>query len=122
MDPIKLFHNLINLAAVDQKFTDEEIDYLIEVANRYNIPSEEFESGLTGIREGMIEVQLPEGEEDRQTLMKEMIKMMAVDGELNEMESDSARRLQLEWTSRHSNSTRSLKMCCESPRCSHPFW
>ena len=86
MDPIKLFHNLINLAAVDQKFTDEEIDYLIEVANRYNIPSEEFESGLTGIREGMIEVQLPEGEEDRQTLMKEMIKMMAVDGELNEME------------------------------------
>ena len=86
MDPVQLFHNLINLAAVDQKFTDEEIDYLIEVANRYNIPSEEFETALTGIREGMIEVNLPEGEEDRATLMKEMIKLMAVDGELNEME------------------------------------
>lgn len=86
MDPVQLFHNLINLAAVDQKFTDEEIDYLIEVANRYNIPSEEFETGLTGVREGIIEVQLPEGEENRQTLMKEMIKLMAVDGELNEME------------------------------------
>lgn len=86
MDPVQLFHNLINLAAIDQKFTDEEIDYLIEVANRYNIPSEEFETGLTGIREGMIEVKLPEGEEDRQMLMKEMIKLMAVDGELNEME------------------------------------
>ena len=86
MDLVKLFHNLINLAAVDQKFADEEIDYLIEVANRYNIPSEEFETALTGIREGMIEVELTPGEEDRKTLMKEMIKMMAVDGELNDME------------------------------------
>ena len=41
---------------------------------------------MTGVREGIIEVQLPEGEENRQTLMKEMIKLMAVDGELNEME------------------------------------
>lgn len=86
MNPVQLFHNLINLAAVDQKFTDEEIDYLIEIANRYNIPSEEFETALTGIREGVIEVELPEGEEDRVNLMKEMIKLMAVDGELSEME------------------------------------
>lgn len=86
MDPVQLFHNLINLAAIDQKFTDEEIDYLIEVANRYNIPSEEFEAGLTGIREGMIEVKIPEGDEDRHKLMKEMIKLMAVDGELSDME------------------------------------
>jgi len=86
MDPIQLFHNLINLAAVDQKFTDEEIDYLIDVANQHNIPSEEFESALTGIREGMIEVTLPEGDDDREKLMREMIKLMAADGELSEME------------------------------------
>ncbi len=86
MDPVKLFHNLINLAAVDQKFTDEEIEYLIEVANRYNIPGEEFETALTGVREGVIELQLPPGEEDRKKLMTEMIKLMAVDGELSEME------------------------------------
>ncbi|QEG24499.1 hypothetical protein [Mariniblastus fucicola] len=86
MNPIQLFHNLINLAAVDQKFTDEEIDYLIDVANQHNIPSEEFETALTGIREGMIEVKLPESDDDRKHLMKEMIKLMAVDGDLNEME------------------------------------
>lgn len=86
MDPVQLFHNLINLAAVDQKFANEEIDYLIDVANRHNIPSEEFETALQGIREGVIEVKLPEGHEDRVKLMKEMIQLMAVDGELNEME------------------------------------
>jgi uncharacterized tellurite resistance protein B-like protein len=86
MDPIQLFHNLINLAAVDQKFTDEEIDFLIEIANRYNIPSEEFETALTGVREGIIEVKLPEEHDERVTLMKEMVKLMAVDGELAEKE------------------------------------
>ncbi len=86
MDPVQLFHNLINLAAVDQKFTDEEIDYLIDVANRHNIPSEEFEAGLKGIRDGIIQVKLPTDADDRQKLMKEMIKLMAADGELNDLE------------------------------------
>lgn len=86
MNPVQLFHNLVNLAAIDQKFTNEEIDFLISVANRYNIPSEEFETALTGIREGVIEFDLPNDEDDRRRLMKEMIRMMAVDGELNEME------------------------------------
>ena len=89
MDPVQLFHNLINLAAVDQKFTDEEIDFLIEIANRYNIPSEEFETALTGIREGIVEVKLPKEHDDRVTLMKEMIRLMAVDGEL----ADNEKRL-----------------------------
>lgn len=86
MDPLELFHNLINLAAIDQKFTDEEIDYLIGVANRHNIPSDEFETGLHGIREGVIEVTLPDDPEDREKLLREMIRLMAADGELNEME------------------------------------
>ncbi len=86
MDPVQLFHNLINLAAVDQKFTDEEIDFLIETANRYNIPSEEFETALTGVREGTIEIKLPKEHDDRVKLMKEMIKLMAVDGDLAENE------------------------------------
>ena len=86
MDPLQLFHNLINLAAVDQKFTDEEIDYLIGVANRHDIPSEEFETALHGVREGIIEVTLPSDPEDRQKLLREMIRLMAADGELDEME------------------------------------
>ena len=86
MDPVQLFHNLINLAAVDSKFTDEEIDFLVAHANKYNIPSEEFETAITGIREGVLEVTLPEALDDRITLLKEMIKLMAVDGNLDETE------------------------------------
>ena len=60
MNPVELFHNLVNLAAADAKFTNEEIDFLIDHANRYNIPSEEFETAIAGIREGVVEVSIPE--------------------------------------------------------------
>jgi uncharacterized tellurite resistance protein B-like protein len=86
MDPLQLFHNLINLAAADQKFTQEEISYLVKHANRYNIPNEEFETALHGIMEGTLEVTLPESLEDRIHLMKEMIKMMAIDGNMDDTE------------------------------------
>ena len=86
MDPIELFQNLVNLAAVDQRFTDEEIHFLIDRANKHGIGTDEFETALTGVREGNIEVMLPEDPDDRLTLLKEMIRLMAVDGELAEME------------------------------------
>lgn len=86
MDPIELFHNLINLAAADQKFTDEEIDYLVKHANRYDISNDEFETALHGILNGTLEVTLPESLQDRVMLMKEMIRMMAIDGVMDDTE------------------------------------
>jgi len=86
MDPVELFQNLVNLAAVDQQFTDEEIRFLIDRANRHDIPAEEFETALTGVREGNIEVLLPDDPDDRIMLLKEMIRLMAADGEMAEME------------------------------------
>lgn len=86
MNPIELFHNLVNLAAADAKFTDEEIDFLVDHANKYNIPSEEFDTAIAGIREGVVEVAIPDTHDDRVMLLKEMIKLMVVDGEMDEME------------------------------------
>ncbi len=86
MDKLELFQNLVNLAAADQKFTDEEIAFLVDRALKLGIPNEEFETALTGIREGTLEVKLPEKHEDRVELMKEMIRLMAADGELADLE------------------------------------
>lgn len=86
MDKIELFQNLVNLAAADQKFTQEEIAFLVDRAHKFDIPSDEFETTLTGIREGNLEVKLPENNEDRVFLMKEMIRLMAADGELADLE------------------------------------
>jgi uncharacterized tellurite resistance protein B-like protein len=86
MDKIQVFHNLVNLAAADSKFTDEEIEFLARRANEWEIPNDEFETAIAGLTEGNVEVTVPESFEDRVLLMKEMIRLMAVDGELAEME------------------------------------
>ena len=86
MDNIELFHNLVNLAAADGKFTPEEVEFLATRAEIWNISNDEFETAIAGISEGNVEVKIPESIHDRRQLMKEMIRLMAVDGELAEME------------------------------------
>lgn len=86
MDKLETFHNLVNMAAIDNKFTEEEVEYLARRANQWDISNDEFETALAGISEGLLEVKIPETHEDRGTLLKEMIRLMAIDGELAEME------------------------------------
>ena len=91
MDNIELFHNLVNLAAADGKFTPEEVEFLATRAEIWNISNDEFETAIAGISEGNVEVKIPESIHDRRQLMKEMIRLMAVDGELAEMEKTNLR-------------------------------
>lgn len=86
MENLSIFHSLVNLAAADNKFTDEEVQFLVERAEQWGIPSSEFETALAGLSEGTIEVTIPESHHDRVVLLKEMIRLMAIDGELAEME------------------------------------
>ena len=86
MDKVALFHNLVNLAAVDQKFADEEVEFLAKRAEEWGIPAGEFETALAGLSEGNIEVTIPDSHHDRVVLLKEMIRLMAIDGELAEVE------------------------------------
>lgn len=86
VDQIELFRNLVNMAAADKKFTDEEVQFLAKRAERWEISQDEFESTIAGIAEGGLDLHLPESHDDRVTLMKEMIRLMAADGEIADME------------------------------------
>lgn len=86
MDRIELFHSLVNLAAADGKFADAEIQFLADRAERWNIPKGEFETALAGISEGNFEVKVPADYEERVLVMKEMLRLVASDGELADME------------------------------------
>lgn len=83
---LELFHNLINLAAADGVFTDQEIAFLASRAEDWGIDAEEFETALAGIAAGTLEIKLPRDHRDRIRLLKEMIRLMAVDGDLAEIE------------------------------------
>ena len=86
MDKLSIFHSLVNLAAADNKFTDEEVRFLLERAEQWNIPTSEFETALAGLSEGTIEVNIPESHNNRVILLKDMVRLMAVDGHLANME------------------------------------
>ena len=86
MDRVELFHSLVNLAASDGKFTDEEVEFLADRAERWEIPKGEFETALAGISEGNFEFKVPEDYDARVDMMKEMLRLVAVDGDLADME------------------------------------
>ena len=88
MNNLELFHNLVNLAAADRKFTEEEINFLIERANHWGIPDDEFETAMAGISTGELQMKIPESHEDRVIMMKEMLRLMAADVELADLEKE----------------------------------
>ncbi|MCE2793369.1 MAG: hypothetical protein ACK493_03835 [Planctomycetota bacterium] len=83
---LELFQNLVNLAASDGKFTEEEVLYLAQRAEQWGISNDEFESCVAGLMEGALEIRLPETQAKREELLAEMIRLMAVDGQLAETE------------------------------------
>lgn len=93
MDNTELFHNLVNFAAVDNKFTDEEIDFLVDRANQWGIPNEEFETAMAGLSSGEAQVTIPESHGDRVRMLKELLRLMAADGELAESEKRLCARI-----------------------------
>ena len=86
MDRFILFQNLVFLAASDGKFTDEEIQALAVRAEAWNISDDDFDSIIVGLQSGDVEIQLPNNRESKVELLSEMIRIMAADGELAEIE------------------------------------
>ena len=86
MSKIDLFNNLVLLAAADKRFAEEEVAYLAEKSVQWGITEDEVNAALVGAASSESEIVLPESTEDRKELLKEMIHLMAIDGELAEVE------------------------------------
>ena len=83
---VDLFNNLVLLASADGKFTQEEVTFLAQKAENWNISADEVETALAGASTGEAEIIVPEDQADRVELLKEMIRLMAVDGHLADVE------------------------------------
>lgn len=86
MDKVDLFTNLLAVAMADGKFTQEEVNFLMVRAEDWQIEPETVEAILAAAQSEQLELTIPDSREDRIELMREMIHLMAVDGELAEVE------------------------------------
>lgn len=86
MDKLELFRNLMFLANSDGKFREEEVEFLSARAERWGISREEVDEIIEGLKSGAVEFSVPPLQVERDDLLREMIRCMAVDGELAKSE------------------------------------
>lgn len=83
LDRNDLFTNLVLMAASDGKMTEEEVQYLSSRADRWGLTGEQIDAAVANARSEDAELVIPASKEDREAMVREMIRMMAVDGELH---------------------------------------
>ena len=86
MDRVMLFENLMVMAAADGRFTEEEVAFLAGRAQRWGISDQQIQEALAKAEPDKAELVLPAESSDQVELLREMILIMAVDGELHETE------------------------------------
>jgi uncharacterized tellurite resistance protein B-like protein len=84
----ELFRNLMVMAAADGRMTEEEAGFLSQRAKRWGISEEQFADAMVFSVSKDAVVSIPETHGERRQLLMEMMRMMAADGELADIEKD----------------------------------
>ncbi len=88
MNRVDLFNNLVVMAAVDGKITDEEATYLAQRAVHWGITEEEATQAIQNGMSSQRDFAVPPTKEGCLEVLGEIIKMMAIDGELAGVEKE----------------------------------
>ncbi len=86
MERFEMFKILMLMAAADNKFTDEEVQLLALRSHRWGLTDEQFTEALQFAKAGPSSLRLPESRADRERLLRELLEVMAADGELAPVE------------------------------------
>ena len=84
----ELFKNLMVMAAADGKLTEEEVTFLAQRSSRWGITDSEFGEALKYSISPEAHISIPSTKGECFQLLKEMVRMMAVDGDLAEIEKN----------------------------------
>jgi uncharacterized tellurite resistance protein B-like protein len=80
--------NLLVMAAADGSLTEREIGFLTDRRERWNVPEDVFANAIRYAISEDAELQIPESEEERIEMLQDLLRMMAADGDLAEIEKE----------------------------------
>ncbi len=86
MTNLEKFRNLMVLAAVDGKVTEEELMFLSNRAARWGLSNEQVQTALTFARSPEAALEVPVLRSQKREILADLLRMMAVDGEIAEQE------------------------------------
>jgi uncharacterized tellurite resistance protein B-like protein len=78
--------NLLVMATVDGQLTEREIHFLLNRCARWGISQEDFTKALDYACSARAELRIPTDKDERLTMLQDLIRMMAADGKLTEVE------------------------------------
>ncbi|MFV1965067.1 MAG: TerB family tellurite resistance protein [Pirellulaceae bacterium] len=86
MNFLQHFTNLLIMAAADGALTEREIKFLMNRSARWGITEEEFSKAVAYALSDKAELRVPTQEPERHSMLRDLIRMMAADGELADVE------------------------------------
>ena len=86
MERFEMFKILMVMAAADKKFTNEEVELLALRSSRWGLTDEQFTAALEFAKGGAQSLPFPESRESREKLLRDLLEVMAADGELAPVE------------------------------------
>jgi uncharacterized tellurite resistance protein B-like protein len=86
MGRIEALKNLMVMAAADGSFTEREIAFLADRSKKWDLDAGQFAKAIEYSLSPDARLILPDGEEDRREMLRELIRMMAADGHLADVE------------------------------------
>jgi uncharacterized tellurite resistance protein B-like protein len=86
MKPIDYLKNLVIMAAADGALTEREIDWLVDRCGELGLDESDLGSALEFAISDHATMKLPKVREEQMQLLSDLIKTMAADGQLDEIE------------------------------------
>lgn len=86
MKPIDHLKNLVIMASADGSLTEREIDWLVDRCTELGLDEADLGNALEYAISEEAAMKLPRAPEEQERLLSDLIKIMAADGELDEIE------------------------------------
>jgi uncharacterized tellurite resistance protein B-like protein len=86
MKPIDYLKNLVIMASADGAFTEREIDWLVDRCSELGLDEADLGTALEFAISDHAKMKLPKAREEQMRLLSDLIKIMAADGQLDEIE------------------------------------
>ena len=83
--------NLLVMAAADGAMTEAEINLLTDRAKSWSVPEDEFASAIRYAISDDAQLVLPDTRAERVSMLEDLLRMMAADGQLAEVEKNCSR-------------------------------
>ena len=86
MDRLEKLKNLFVMAAADGNLSQEEVGFLADRSKRWGLTDDQFTAAIQYAMSPEATLSIPQDKRDRKDMLRDLVRIMAADGELADIE------------------------------------